>query len=116
MRVCRLCGRSIYGSVWLSAERYADLPLYDYGRLIRFPRYGGYPRPCATVRFTRNQHGSGAFFGKVGSFENGYEFDAVIMDDGVLPHPQELTLAECMERAVYLGSDEKISPIGSLAV
>ena len=51
--------------------------------------------------------GGGAFFGKVGSFENGYEFDAVIMDDGVLPHPQELTLAERMERAVYLGLDEK---------
>ena len=43
----------------------------------------------------------------MGSFENGYEFDAVIMDDGVLPHPQELTLAECTVRAVYLGSDEK---------
>ena len=51
--------------------------------------------------------GGGAFFGKVGSFENGYEFDAVIMDDSVLPHPQELTLAERMERAVYLGLDEK---------
>lgn len=51
--------------------------------------------------------GGGAFFGKVGSFEDGYEFDAVIMNDGVFPHPQSLNLAQRMERAVYLGLDEK---------
>jgi guanine deaminase len=51
--------------------------------------------------------GGGAFFGNVGSFEEGYEFDAVVMDDSVLSHPQSLTLAERMERAVYLGLDEK---------
>ena len=51
--------------------------------------------------------GGGEFFGKVGSFEAGYEFDAVVMDDSVLRHPQSLTLAERMERAVYLGLDEK---------
>ena len=51
--------------------------------------------------------GGGSFFGKVGSFEEGYEFDAVIMDDSVLVHPQPLTLAERVERAVYLGLDEK---------
>jgi guanine deaminase len=51
--------------------------------------------------------GGGAFFGKVGSFEEGYEFDAVVMDDGVLAHPQALNLFERTERAVYLGLDEK---------
>ncbi|MBQ2412288.1 MAG: amidohydrolase family protein [Anaerotignum sp.] len=51
--------------------------------------------------------GGGAFFGKVGSFEEGYEFDAVVMDDSILAHPQELNLAERMERVVYLGLDEK---------
>ena len=51
--------------------------------------------------------GGGAFFGKVGSFEEGYEFDAVVMDDSVIAHPQPLNLAERMERAVYLGLDEK---------
>ena len=51
--------------------------------------------------------GGGAFFGNVGSFEEGYEFDAVIMDDSVLVHPQNLTLEERMERAVYLGLDDK---------
>ena len=51
--------------------------------------------------------GGGAFFGKVGSFEDGYEFDAVVMDDSILVHPQSLKLRERMERAVYLGLDEK---------
>ena len=51
--------------------------------------------------------GGGAFFGDVGSLEEGYEFDAVVMDDSVLVHPQKLSLAERMERAVYLGLDEK---------
>ncbi|MBO5907669.1 MAG: amidohydrolase family protein [Clostridia bacterium] len=51
--------------------------------------------------------GGGAFFGKVGSFDEGYEFDAVVMDDSMLSHPQPLTLSERMERAVYLGLDEK---------
>ena len=51
--------------------------------------------------------GGGKFFGNVGSFETGYEFDAVVMDDSILLHPQELNLAERMERAVYLGLDEK---------
>ena len=51
--------------------------------------------------------GGGAFFGNVGSFEEGYEFDAIVMNDSVLPHPQSLNLAERMERAVYLGLDEK---------
>ena len=51
--------------------------------------------------------GGGSFFGKVGSFEEGYEFDAIVMDDSVLVHPQALNLAERMERAVYLGLDTK---------
>ena len=51
--------------------------------------------------------GGGAFFGKVGSFEEDYEFDAVILDDSVLSSPQSLKLSERVERAVYLGLDEK---------
>ena len=31
--------------------------------------------------------GGGAFFGKVGSFEPGYEFDAIVMDDSTCHHP-----------------------------
>lgn len=46
--------------------------------------------------------GGGAFFGKVGSFEPGYEFDAVVMDDSTLPTARTCTLTERLERIVYL--------------
>lgn len=50
--------------------------------------------------------GGGAFFGKAGSFERGYEFDAIVIDDSTLPHPQNLTVAQRAERAVWLGGDK----------
>ena len=49
--------------------------------------------------------GGGAFFGKAGSFDEGYEFDAIVIDDGALPHPQELDVTQRAERAVYLNGD-----------
>ncbi len=49
--------------------------------------------------------GGGEFFGDVGSFETGFEFDAVVLDDSALEHPQPLTVRERLERAVYLGLD-----------
>lgn len=49
--------------------------------------------------------GGGEFFGKVGSFEEGYEFDAVILDDSCAPHPQELNVMQRLERAAYLAVD-----------
>ena len=52
--------------------------------------------------------GGGAFFGKVGSFLKGYEFDALILDDSSLPHPQPLSLKERLERFIYLSDDRHI--------
>ncbi len=52
--------------------------------------------------------GGGAFFGKVGSFERGYETDVIIVDDTALPHPQPMTVAERVERALYLSGECKI--------
>lgn len=49
--------------------------------------------------------GGGEFFSKVGAFEKDFEFDAVVIDDSVLPHPQELSVKERLERAVYLNAD-----------
>lgn len=49
--------------------------------------------------------GGGEFFGKVGCFETGFEFDALVLDDTSLVHPQPLTVAQRLERAVYLGLD-----------
>ena len=44
---------------------------------------------------------------KLIAFEEGFEFDALVLDDSILEHPQELTLHERLERAVYLSLDEK---------
>ena len=50
--------------------------------------------------------GGGQFFGKVGCFDPDFEFDAIVLDDSTLLHPQPLTVHQRMERAVYLGLDE----------
>lgn len=52
--------------------------------------------------------GGGSFFGKVGSFEEGYEFDAVILDDKTLPSPNELTSTQRLERVIYLSDDRNV--------
>ncbi len=52
--------------------------------------------------------GGGEFFGKVGSFEEGYEFDAVIVEDISLKHPQKLDLRQRLERLIYLAEDKNI--------
>ena len=52
--------------------------------------------------------GGGAFFGKVGSFEPGYEFDAVVLDDSRLQHPQPLDIRSRLERMIYLADDREI--------
>ncbi len=53
--------------------------------------------------------GGGEFFGNVGGFDQGYEFDAVVIDDGMLPYPQELTLEERLERVIYLSDEGHIT-------
>ncbi|MCR6546279.1 guanine deaminase [Dehalobacterium formicoaceticum] len=51
--------------------------------------------------------GGGSFFGKVGSFEEGYDFDALIIDDGELNY-LDYTLEERLERFIYVGDDRHI--------
>lgn len=50
---------------------------------------------------------AGSFFGKVGSFEPGYEFDALVIDDAVL-YPSEYSLLHRLERFIYVGDDRQI--------
>lgn len=49
--------------------------------------------------------GGGEFFGKVGSFETGYEFDALVLDDSALKSPNDLNIRQRIERAIYLSLD-----------
>lgn len=52
--------------------------------------------------------GSGKFFGKVGSFEEGYDFDALVIDDGSLNGLKELTIEERLQKFIYTGSPKNI--------
>ena len=50
---------------------------------------------------------AGSFFGRVGSFEPGYEFDALVIDDCELNH-DDYSLLHRLERFIYLGDDRHI--------
>jgi len=52
--------------------------------------------------------GGGEFFGKVGSFETGYEFDAVVLDDSDILSPQSLSVRERLERLIYLAEGKHV--------
>ena len=51
---------------------------------------------------------AGQFFGKVGSFEPGYEFDALVINDSELNH-DNYSLLHRLERFIYLGDDRHIT-------
>ena len=53
--------------------------------------------------------GGGSFFGRVGKFDDGYECDAVVMDDGDLDHPQPLSVRARLERLIYLADDRNVA-------
>ena len=49
--------------------------------------------------------GGGSFFGKVGSFEEGYEADILVLSDSHIPYPRALSPLERLERFAYLHGD-----------
>lgn len=63
----------------------------------------GKERPITfTEAFYMGTKGSGAFFGNVGSFETGYAFDAIVIDDSRIKSPRTLCVQDRLERDVYL--------------
>lgn len=74
---------------------------------LRFRLYDQSLKPLKLSEvFYMATKGGGEFFGKVGSFEKGYEFDAVVIDDSNLPTMKELSPEERLERLMYF-SDER---------
>lgn len=66
-------------------------------------------KPISTSEaFYLGTKGGGSFFGKVGSFENGYDFDALVIDDSNLGYAENLTLEERIQRFIYIGDDRNI--------
>ncbi len=52
--------------------------------------------------------GGGSFFGKCGSFEEGYMLDALVLDDTKLRTTVDLTVPQRLERALYLSGDLRL--------
>lgn len=53
--------------------------------------------------------GGGAFFGRVGAFEDGFEFDALVVDDEAVESSRTLSLHERISRLPYLASWQNIT-------
>lgn len=53
--------------------------------------------------------GGGEFFGKVGSFEAGYECDVVVVDDSSLYSPLDFNVKQRLERAMYLLDSQSVT-------
>lgn len=71
--------------------------------------HGGGEKPLtAAEAFYLATKGGGNFFGNVGSFQKGYEFDALVINDSLIKHPQPLSVAERLERFFYLGQEQQI--------
>lgn len=62
----------------------------------------------AAESFYLGTKGGGAFFGQVGSLEEGYEFDAIVVDDRSISDPQRLTVADRLERLLYVSKEARI--------
>ena len=68
---------------------------------------GKYPFLTLSEVFYMATKSSGIFYGKVGSFEPGYAFDALVIDDSsLLPIADNLT--HRLERFIYIGDDRHI--------
>jgi len=52
--------------------------------------------------------GGGSFFGKVGKFDKGYEFDAVVIDDSNITTTNPLTIEERLARVIYYSDDRNV--------
>ena len=76
---------------------------------LRWKLAEGAGRPLTLEEaFFLGTKGGGAFFGKAGSLEAGYDFDAIVVDDRSLSRPGGLSLRERLERVVYLAEGQSL--------
>lgn len=70
---------------------------------LRYHFTDGKERPITlNEAFYLATRGGGAFFGECGSFDKGYELDALVLDDSALATVRKISAAERLERAIYL--------------
>ncbi|MCR4656603.1 MAG: amidohydrolase family protein [Lachnospiraceae bacterium] len=93
-----------------STSMFAAMRNAIYASKLRFRLFDEGLSPLSfSEAFYLASKGGGAFFGKAGSLEKGYMFDALIIDDGMIPTAREdLTVEERAERVIYLCDDRHI--------
>ena len=62
----------------------------------------------ASEAFYLGTIGGGKFFGKVGSFESGYEFDAIVVDDSRYTPQNQWDDVQRLEKTIYLSYDSDV--------
>ena len=67
-----------------------------------------YPALKSEEAFYMATKGGGSFFGKVGSFEEGYEFDTVVLDDSRLESSRQMSVKDRLERMIYLADEREV--------
>lgn len=71
-----------------------------------------YSRPVtASEAFYCATKAGGSFFGKTGSFEPGYDFDALVIDDSDAAKYNRFTLKQRAERMIYCCDDRNITHV-----
>ncbi len=93
-----------------STSMFAAIRNAIYASKLRFRLFDQSLKPLSFAEaFFLASKGGGAFFGKAGSFEKGYMFDALIIDDSlILTAREDMDVKERAERIIYLGDDRHI--------
>ncbi len=94
-------GSDVAGGCHLSIFR-AMLEAMQVSKLLRHMTEGA-PKPLTIGEvFYMGTKGGGSFFGKTGSFEPGYDMDALVMDDRAIRTVRRPTPLERLERLICL--------------
>ncbi|OBG00595.1 amidohydrolase family protein [Mycolicibacter sinensis] len=68
------------------------------------------PVPAAEAFYCATK-GGGSFFGKTGSFEPGYAFDALVVDGSRWTQHRQMSLPQRVEKLIYCGDDRNIEHV-----
>ena len=99
-------GSDVSGGHYLSMLRIIQYAV-QISKLYYADTYGKEAFLSLSEAFWMATKSGGSFFGRVGSLEEGYEFDALLIDDSYLNF-DHYTLEQRIERYVYLGDDRDI--------
>ena len=88
-------------------------PMANIARTIQSSKYlwvldESVGRVKTSEAFYMATKGGGSFFGKVGSFEEGYDFDGLVIDDSEMNRMNAYNMYERIERFIYNGDDRNI--------